>query len=212
MHPGTRTGATTTINLSIAPQYDWNRIYLAAKDIEEFLPYIPLEAAVVQPTEDGFDVKAPDDTSMLVHVVVSTESHQPLRVGDPVVITTYGGAAVEGDLLREGRLGEWVVRTRSAADGTCAERTVPASDISFSWRVGRNMWMQAVRLAPLRAAACKINWLGLRSLEPDSEATMASDMALAAGDPAALFGLTGGESELNGQVRRHCRVSSRPTR
>ena len=82
---------------------------------------------------------------------------------------------------------------------------MPASDVTFSWRVGRDMWMKAVRLAPLRLAARKADWLGIGSLEPESEDATAAWRALSAGDPAALFGLQD-EPELNGQVRG-CRSS-----
>jgi hypothetical protein len=59
------------------------------------------------------------------------------------------------------------------------------------------MWMKAVRLAPLRLAARKADWLGIGSLELD---IYSSPRPLSAGDPAALFGLQD-EPELNGQVR-----------
>jgi hypothetical protein len=59
--------------------------------------------------------------------------------------------------------------------------------------------MIAVRLAPLRLAARKADWLGIGSLELD---IYGSPRTLAAGDPAALFDLQD-EPELNGQVRGH---------
>ena len=74
---------------------------------------------------------------------------------------------------------------------------MPASDVTFSWRVGCAMWMKAVRLAPLRLAARKADWLGIGSLELE---IYGSPRTLSAGDPAALFGLQD-EPELNGQVR-----------
>ena len=85
---------------------------------------------------------------------------------------------------------------------------MPASDVTFSWRVGRDMWMKAVRLAPLRLAARKADWLGIGSLEPENKDATAARRALSAGDPAALWGVTD-EPELNGQVRGHeSRVST----
>jgi uncharacterized protein YcsI (UPF0317 family) len=45
------------------------------------------------------------------------------------------------------------------------------------------MWMKAVRLAPLRLAARKADWLGIGSLELD---VYGSPRALSVGDPAAL--------------------------
>ena len=186
-----------TRHLAIAPPYDWSRTYMAAKDMEEYLPGVPLDATLVEATEDGFDVLASDGVTSLVHVVVERRRHQPLRPGDPVV-ATVAGVGLEGDLLREGRPGEWVVRARSGGDQQPVEEiTVPASDVTFSWRVGRDMWMKAVRLAPLRLAARKADWLGIGSLELD---IYGSPRTLSAGDPAALFGLQD-EPELNGQVR-----------
>ena len=131
--------------------------------------------------------------------MVARQCHQPLRPGDPVV-ATVAGVGLEGDLLREGRPGEWVIRPRTGGDQQPVEEMkVPASDVTFSWRVGRDMWMKAVRLAPLRLAARKADWLGIGSLELD---IYGSPRTLSAGDPAALFGLQD-EPELNGQVRRH---------
>ena len=86
------------------------------------------------------------------------------------------------------------------------EITVPASDVTFSWRVGRAMWMKAVRLAPLRLAARKADWLGIGSLELE---IYGSPRTLSAGDPAALFGLQD-EPELNGQVRGRRSSCARP--
>ena len=189
-----------TRHLVIAPPYDWSRTYMAAKDMEEYLPGVPLDATLVEATEDGFDVLASDGVTSLVHVVVERRRHQPLRPGDPVV-ATVAGVGLEGDLLREGRPGEWVIRARTGGDQRPVEEiTVTASDVTFSWRVGRDMWMKAVRLAPLRLAARKADWLGIGSLEPESEDAKAARRALSAGDPAALFGLQD-EPELNGQVR-----------
>jgi hypothetical protein len=186
-----------TRHLAIAPPYDWSRTYMAAKDMEEYLPGVPLDATLVEATEDGFDVLASDGVTSLVHVVVERRRHQPLRPGDPVV-ATVAGVGLEGDLLREGRPGEWVVRVKVGGDQQPVEEMkVPASDVAFSWRVGRDMWMKAVRLAPLRLAARKADWLGIGSLELD---IFGSPKALSAGDPAALFGLQD-EPELNGQVR-----------
>ena len=210
---------------------------MAAKDMEEYLPGVPLDATLVEATEDGFDVLASDGVTSLVHVEVERQRHQPLRPGDPVV-ATVAGVGLEGDLLHEGRPGEWVVRARTGGDQqpvnqigltvpdhqkevllssqrlalahqavmtdmqqaaakAAAEITVPASDVTLSWRVGRDMWMKAVRLAPLRLAARKADWLGIGSLELE---IYGSPRALSAGDPAALFGLQD-EPELNGQVR-----------
>lgn len=211
---------------------------MAAKDMEEYLPGVPLAETLVEATEDGFDVLASDGVTSLVHVVVERRRHQPLQPGDPVV-ATVAGVGLEGDLLREGQPGEWVVRARTggrqghgsrltvpdrlkegllscprlaaahqavmfdmqqaAAKAAAAveEITVPASDVTYSWRVGRDMWMKAVRLAPLRLAARKADWLGIGSLELD---IYSSPRPLSAGDPAALFGLQD-EPELNGQVR-----------
>ena len=170
---------------------------MAAKDMEEYLPGVPLDATLVEATEDGFDVLASDGVTSLVHVVVERRRHQPLRPGDPVV-ATVAGVGLEGDLLREGRPGEWVIRARTGGDQQPVEEMkVPASDVTFSWRVGRDMWMKAVRLAPLRLAARKADWLGIGSLELD---IYDSPRPLSAGDPAALFGLQD-EPELNGQVR-----------
>ena len=189
-----------TRHLAIAPPYDWSRTYMAAKDMEEYLPGVPLDATLVEATEDGFDVLASDGVTSLVHVVVERRRHQPLRPGDPVV-ATVAGVGLEGDLLREGRPGEWVIRARTGGDQRPVEEiTVTASDVTFSWRVGRDMWMKAVRLAPLRLAARKADWLGIGSLEPVSEDAKAARRALSAGDPAALFGLQDAP-ELNGQVR-----------
>jgi hypothetical protein len=186
-----------TRHLVIAPPYDWSRTYMAAKDMEEYLPGVSLDATLVEATEDGFDVLTSDGVTSLVHVVVERQRHQPLRPGDPVV-ATVAGVGLEGDLLREGRPGEWVVRARTGGDQQPVEEiTVPASDVAFSWRVGRDMWMKAVRLAPLRLAARKADWLGIGSLELD---IYSSPRPLSAGDPAALFGLQD-EPELNGQVR-----------
>jgi hypothetical protein len=185
-----------TRHLAIAPPYDWSRTYMAAKDMEEYLPGVPLDATVVEATENGFDVLAANDLTWLVHVAVERQHRLPLRPGDPVV-ATVDGVGLEGDLLREGRPGEWVVRVRTAGDQQPAEEIiVPASDVTFSWRVGRDMWMKAVRLAPLRLASLKADWLGIGSLEPE---IYGSPRALCAGDPAALFGLQD-EPELNGQV------------
>ena len=187
----------STRHLAIAPPYDWSRTYMAAKDMEEYLPCVPLDATLVEATEDGFDVLASDGVTSLVHVVVERQRHQPLRPGDPVV-ATVAGVGLEGDLLRKGRPGEWVVRARTGGDQQpLQEMKVPASDVTFSWRVGRDMWMKAVRLAPLRLAARKADWLGIGSLELD---IYDSPKALSVGDPAALFGLQD-EPELNGQVR-----------
>ena len=189
-----------TRHLVIAPPYDWSRTYMAAKDMEEYLPGVSLDATLVEATEDGFDVLTSDGVTSLVHVVVERRRRQPLRPGDPVV-ATVAGVGLEGDLLREGRPGEWVVRARTGGDQQPVEEiTVPASDVTYSWRVGRDMWMKAVRLAPLRLAARKADWLGIGSLEPVSEDAKAARRALLAGDPAALFGLQD-EPELNGQVR-----------
>ena len=234
----------STRHLAIAPPYDWSRTYMAAKDMEEYLPGVPLDATLVEATEDGFDVLASDGVTSLVHVVVERRRHQPLRPGDPVV-ATVAGVALEGDLLREGRPGEWVVLPRvrrdqqpvnqevkevllscprlaaahqavmfdmqqAAAKAAAAveEITVPASDVTFSWRVGCAMWMKAVRLAPLRLAARKAAWLGIGSLEPENKDATAARRALSAGDPAALWGVTD-EPELSGQVRGHeSRVST----
>jgi hypothetical protein len=140
--------------------------------------------------------------------VVERRRHQPLRPGDPVV-ATVAGVGLEGDLLREGQPGAWVVRARSGSDQQPVEEiTVPASDVTYSWRVGRDMWMKAVRLAPLRLAARKANWLGIGSLEPENKDATEARRALSAGDPAALWGVTD-EPELNGQVRGHeSRVST----
>ena len=104
-----------TRHLSIAPPYDWSRTYMAAKDMEEYLPGVPLAATLVEATEDGFDVLASDGVTSLVHVVVERRGHQPLRPGDPVV-ATVAGVGLEGDLLHEGRPGEWVVRARTGGD------------------------------------------------------------------------------------------------
>ena len=195
-----------TRHLAIAPPYDWSRTYMAAKDMEEYLPGVPLDATLVEATEDGFDVLASDGVTSLVHVVVERRRHQPLRPGDPVV-ATVAGVGLEGDLLREGRPGEWVVRARTGGDQQPVEEiTVPASDVTFSWRVGRDMWMKAVRLAPLRLAARKADWLGIGSLELE---IYGSPRALSAGDPAALFGLQD-EPELNGQVRGRRSSCARP--
>ena len=181
---------------------------MAAKDMEEYLPGVPLDATLVEATEDGFDVLASDGVTSLVHVVVERRRHQPLRPGDPVV-ATVAGVGLEGDLLREGRPGEWVVRARTGGDQQLVEEMkVPASDVTFSWRVGCAMWMKAVRLAPLRLAARKADWLGIGSLEPENKDATAARRALSAGDPAALWGVTD-EPELNGQVRGHeSRVST----
>ena len=181
---------------------------MAAKDMEEYLPGVPLDATIVEATEDGFDVLTSDGVTSLVHVVVERQHRQPLQPGDPVV-ATVDGVGLEGNLLREGRPGEWVVRARTGIDKqSVQEITVPASDVAFSWRVGREMWMKAVRLAPLRLAARKADWLGIGSLEPE---IYGSPRALSAGDPAALWGLTD-EPELNGQVRGHeSSVSSPPS-
>jgi hypothetical protein len=238
-----------TRHLAIAPPYDWSRTYMAAKDMEEYLPGVPLDATLVEATEDGFDVLASDGVTSLVHVVVERQRHQPLRPGDPVV-ATIAGVGLEGDLLREGQPGEWLVRARTggrqghgsrltvpdrlkegllscprlaaahqavmfdmqqaAAKAAAAveEITVPASDVTYSWRVGRDMWMKAVRLAPLRLVARKANWLGIGSLEPENKDATAARRALSAGDPAALWGVTD-EPELNGQVHGHeSRVST----
>ena len=104
-----------TRHLAIAPPYDWSRTYMAAKDMEEYLPGVPLDATLVEATEDGFDVLASDGVTSLVHVVVERRRHQPLRPGDPVV-ATVAGVGLEGDLLREGRPGEWVVLPRVRRD------------------------------------------------------------------------------------------------
>jgi hypothetical protein len=82
----------STRHLAIAPPYEWSRTYMAAKDMEEYLPGVPLDATLVEATEDGFDVLASDGVTSLVHVVVERQRHQPLRPGDPVVATV----AVEG--------------------------------------------------------------------------------------------------------------------
>ena len=186
-----------TRHLAIAPPYDWSRTYMAAKDMEEYLPGVPLAATLVDVTEDGFDVIASDGVTSLVHVVVERQRRQPLRPGDPVV-ATVAGVGLECDLLREGERGECIVRPRAGGNQQPVEDiTVPASDVTFSWRVGRDMWMKAVRLAPLRLAARKADWLGIGSLEPE---IYDSPRTLSAGDPAALFGLQD-EPELNGQVR-----------
>jgi hypothetical protein len=186
-----------TLHLAIAPPYYWSRTYMAAKDMEEYLPGVPLAATLVDVTEDGFDVIASDGVTSLVHVVVERQRRQPLRPGDPVV-ATVAGVGLECDLLREGERGECIVRPRAGGNQQPVEDiTVPASDVTFSWRVGRDMWMKAVRLAPLRLAARKADWLGIGSLEPE---IYDSPRALSAGDPAALFGLRD-EPELNGQVR-----------
>jgi hypothetical protein len=186
-----------TRHLAIAPPYDWSRTYMAAKDMEEYLPGVPFDATLVEATEDGFDVLASDGVTSLVHVVVERQRRQPLRPGDPVV-ATVAGVGLEGDLVRKGRPGEWVIRPRTGGDQRPVEEiTVPASDVTYSWRVGRDMWMKAVRLAPLRLAARKADWLGIGSLELD---VYGSPRALSVGDPAALFGLQD-EPELNGQVR-----------
>ena len=195
-----------TRHLEIAPPYDWSRTYMAAKDMEEYLPGVPLDATLVEATEDGFDVLASDGVTSLVHVVVERQRHQPLRPGDPVV-AIVAGVGLEGDLLREGRPGEWVVRARTGGDQQPVEEiTVTASDVTFSWRVGCAMWMKAVRLAPLRLAARKADWLGIGSLELE---IYGSPRALSAGDPAALFGLQD-EPELNGQVRGRRSSCARP--
>ena len=89
---------------------------MAAKDMEEYLPGVPLDATIVEATEDGFDVLASTDgATSLVHVVVERRRHQPLRPGHPVV-ATVAGVSLEGDILREGRPGEWVVRGRTGGD------------------------------------------------------------------------------------------------
>ena len=147
-------------------------------DLPPDLPGVPLAATVVRATEDGFDVLASDGASPLVHVVVAHEHSQPLRLGDPV-FATVDGVGLEGDLLREGRPG--------GDQQPVQELTEPASDVTFSWRVGE-MWMKAVRLAPLRLAAREMDWLGIRSLGP----VAGSQRPLSAGDPAAaLWGLKG---------------------
>ena len=180
---------------------------MAAKDMEEYLPDVPLAATVVQLAEDGFDVLTSDGATWLVHVVVERQHRQPLQPGDPVV-ATVDSVGLEGNLLREGRPGEWVVRARAGGDEqSVQEMTVPDSDVAFSWRVGREMWMKAVCLSPLRHVARKADWLGIGSLEPE---IYGSPRAFSAGDPAALWGLTD-EPELNGQVREHeLDVSSPP--
>ena len=189
-----------TRHLAIAPPYDWSRTYMAAKDMEEYLPGVPLAATVVEATEDGFDILASDGVTTLVHGVVERQHCQPLQPGDPVV-ATVDGVGLEGNLLREGRLGEWVVQARTGGDQqSVQEITVPTANVTFSWKVGRDMWMKAVRLAPLRLAARKADWLGIGSLEPESEDVKAVRRTLSAGDPAALWGLTD-EPELNGLVR-----------
>ena len=39
-----------TRHLAIAPPYDWSRTYMAAKDMEEYLPGVPLAATLVEAT------------------------------------------------------------------------------------------------------------------------------------------------------------------
>ena len=147
----------------------------------------------------GFDVLTSYGASTLLHAVVARNSCRPLRAGDPIV-ATVDGVELEGDLLREGSQGEWIVRLKPTGDQQQAqERTVPASAVAFSWRVGRDTWMKAVQLAPSRVAAREADWLGIGSLEPESKEALASPRVLSAGDPAALWGLED-EPELNGQV------------
>ena len=77
--------------------------------------------------------------------------------------------------MEEFSLGEWIVRTTGSDQQPVSDRTVPAANVAFSWlRVGRDTWMEAVRLAPLRVAAREVNWLGIGSLEPKNEITTIS--------------------------------------
>ena len=179
------------IELPIAPPYAWSRTYLAAKHMTEHLPGIHLTPGTkVAPTDVGFDVLASDGGDNIAHAVVTQELQRSLQAGDPVVAN-----GVEGDLLREDQPGMWVVQVKTHAGQE--ELLVPAVAVSFSWRVGRDMWMKAVRLAAPLVAARGADWLGIASLEPKS-ADEASRRALSAGDPAAIWGLTE-EPELNGK-------------
>ena len=179
------------IELPIAPPYAWSRTYLAAKHMTEHLPGIHLTPGTkVAPTDVGFDVLASDGGDNIAHVVVAQELQRSLQAGDPIVAD-----GVEGDLLREDQPGMWVVQVKTHAGQE--ELLVPAIAVSFSWRVGRDMWMKAVRLAAPLVAARGADWLGIASLEPKS-ADMASMRALSAGDPAAIWGLIE-EPELNGK-------------
>ena len=72
----------STRHLAIAPPYDWSRTYMAAKDMEEYLPGVPLDATLVEATEDGFDVLASDGVTSLVHIVV--ERGQAILSSSPV--------------------------------------------------------------------------------------------------------------------------------
>ena len=190
--------ATTLRKLPIAPPYEWTRTYLAAKHMDRFLPGLPL-AAVVRPTKQGFDVLAEDGDQQSTRVLVARKHIKPLQQGDPVVVAS-SGQDVHGDLVRQASGGaEWVVRARWASGEPAAERSVPASAVSVSWAVGRDIWMKAATLAPHMAAALELNWLGVASLTREPAAAMTAKRALAVGAPAVLWGMKD-QRELNGQV------------
>ena len=112
---------------------------------------------------------------------------------------------VAGELLESKEGGKaWKVATKKQRPGETApakakseELIVRPSCVSYSWMVGREMWMKAVRLAPYMVASREADWLGVASLSPSPPDVDKLKASFKVGDPVGLRGVPG-RADLDG--------------
>ena len=194
--------------LPTAPPYEWGKTYTAAAHIEKHLPGLRLSLGVTtRRREGGFEVLSPDG-KQIASLSVARKWTKPLQAGDPVVLSKVKGRTdlegVAAELLKAESGATWKVATKKQRAGEPApakaereELTVPASCVTFSWWVGREMWMKAVRLAPHLVASRKADWLGVASLSPSPPNVDKLKASFKVGDPVGLRNVPG-RTDLDG--------------
>ena len=153
--------------LPMAPPYEKIKTYSAAVELSQHFPGVSIEReAAAWPTLNGFDIVGPSAGSgtesihvLLARVIVKDKWTMPLQKGDAVVMykvpkrpdLDHMTAIIVEDRAADG---SYKVTTRKQRadhpDGPpqpAEDLAITAASLTFSWWAGREMWMNAVRLA-----------------------------------------------------------------